>query len=184
MCDYYSIYKVETIGDAYMAVAGLTEEPHKHRDARNCVAFARDAIDAVEDMVWENTSTPVQIRVGVHSGPVMSGIVGRRMPRYAFYGDTVNTASRMESTGVPMQVQISEATYKLCRSLSGKADRLAPWANIGGDWVEQDKSVKGKGENVKTFLSQRQVIQSVKHQLTKRKSSVWHTLESFRKDIP
>ncbi|EFJ41642.1 guanylyl and adenylyl cyclase family member, partial [Volvox carteri f. nagariensis] len=104
----HQVYKVETIGDCYMVCGGLAVDPlHAHK------VFAFAALEAARCVMMPGTGQPVRLRVGIHSGPVMSGIVGRKMPRFCLFGDTVNVASRMESTGVPGAVHISAATRAL-----------------------------------------------------------------------
>lgn len=103
LCTQYGIYKVETIGDCWMGATGLLADDPLH--ASRIVAFGRDMLAAAAS-VDSPLGGPVRIRVGVHSGRVMSGIIGSMRARYCLFGDTVNTASRMESTGVPGRVQV------------------------------------------------------------------------------
>lgn len=111
------VEKIKTIGDAYMAAAGVPEPAHDHAD--RAVAFACDMLLA---LATQDHASPFSLRVGVHTGPVVAGLLGRRRFVYDLWGETVNVASRLESSGVPGRVQVSEAT---ARALSGRW-RLIP----------------------------------------------------------
>ena len=90
---------METIGDAYMCVSGVPVR----NDDRHAAEIANMALDllaeTVEFKIRHRPGTRLQLRIGLHTGPCAAGVVGLTMPRYCLFGDTVNTASRMESNG-------------------------------------------------------------------------------------
>lgn len=94
----YRVYKVETIGDAYMVVGGLPARAPDHAEQVATMALHLLHL-AGRFRVRHLPDTQLRLRVGLHSGPVCAAVVGLTMPRYCLFGDTVNTASRMESTG-------------------------------------------------------------------------------------
>lgn len=112
LAEAHGLEKIKTIGDAYMAVAGLPAplEDHAPRAARAALAMHQ----AIARVAHE-TGEPLNLRIGLHSGPVVAGVIGRRKFAYDLWGDTVNTASRMEAHGVPGEIHCTEATAALVR---------------------------------------------------------------------
>ncbi|XP_031345081.1 retinal guanylyl cyclase 2 isoform X2 [Photinus pyralis] len=114
----YNVYKIETIGDAYMVVGGLPVRVPDH--AEQVATMALDLLhQSGRFRIRHLPGTPLRLRIGLHSGPCCSGVVGLTMPRYCLFGDTVNTASRMESTGAAWRIHLSEATKERLERAGG-----------------------------------------------------------------
>lgn len=109
LLDHYNIEKIKTIGDALMLVSGAPRRIKNHAKEMAKMALAMyDTLDAFNEEYGE----ALDLRIGIHTGPVVAGVMGKKKFTYDLWGDAVNTASRMESTGIPGIVHISETTYK------------------------------------------------------------------------
>jgi class 3 adenylate cyclase len=109
LADRFGLEKIKTIGDAYMAAAGVPAPRPDHVAA--AAAMALEGRECVSALRWPS-GTPVGVRIGIACGPVMAGVIGRRKFAYDVWGDTVNTASRLESSAAPGSIQVSEAVYE------------------------------------------------------------------------
>lgn len=109
IADKYGLEKIKTIGDAYMAVGGIPEPRADH-----CEAIANMALDMqhlMHDKYFKKYGG-LKLRVGIHSGPVVAGVIGQRKFSYDLWGDSVNTASRMESHGIADKIQVTQQVYE------------------------------------------------------------------------
>jgi class 3 adenylate cyclase len=106
LCQTHGVEKIKTIGDAYMAVAGVPNPNPDHAAAAAAVALGMLRV-AARFKAWPGR---LQLRIGLSSGPAVAGVIGRDKFAYDLWGDTVNTASRMESNGSPGRILVSDAT--------------------------------------------------------------------------
>jgi class 3 adenylate cyclase len=139
LAESLGVEKIKTIGDAYMAVAGL------RGDKDHAKTIAEMALGMVGGVAKFNRfDEPINVRIGIHTGPAVAGVIGKKKFIYDVWGDTVNTASRMESHGSPGAVHVTEETHRL---LEGTYD-FEPRGEI---------DVKGKGKMRTWFLRGRKL---------------------------
>jgi class 3 adenylate cyclase len=135
----YEVEKIKTIGDAYMAAAGLPEARADHAEVMGELAIGM--LEALERLN-RDAEIPFRARIGMHTGPVVAGVIGMHKFIYDVWGDTVNVASRLETCGLPGRIHVSE---EMCRALEHRY-HFEPRGII---------SLRGKGRMATAFLAGR-----------------------------
>ena len=138
----YGLEKIKTMGDCYMAVAGVDGATTLHGQAAADCALGM--LKAVESFNAAN-GTDLQIKIGIHTGPVVAGVIGKKKYAYDIWGDSVNLASRMQSHGLEGQIQIGSATFKLIESTHLCRSR-------------GPQAIKGKGTLETWFVEKRYIV--------------------------
>jgi len=138
----HGLEKVKTIGDAYLAVLGGMGS--RGRDSESALHFAHDLVDALGALEGE-TGIALQVRIGVHTGPVVGGVIGSSRLAYDYWGDTMNIASRLQSVAPANGIAVSEATYFLTRQRQVYEPRKTVLKGIG----ETEAYVAGLGRSTK-----------------------------------
>ena len=121
LCSKNNVQKIETVGKTYMACAGLKEcEIDFQLDrsySRNCanrvINLALDMMKYARHYTWGEFGTPITLKIGINNGPVIAGVIGLHKPQFSLIGDTINTTSRVTSTGEANKVTISESVYDI-----------------------------------------------------------------------
>jgi adenylate cyclase len=135
LAEKYQVEKIKTIGDAYMVISGAPVECDNH--AHKIAAMALEMNGALKDVAI-NTGLDLHMRIGIHTGPVVAGVIGSAKFSYDLWGDTVNLASRMESTCIPNTIQVTQTTQKIIQDVYNFSEK----SNV---------EVKGKGV-VETYI--------------------------------
>jgi len=143
LAEKHGLEKIKTIGDAYMVVGGLPNPRKDHAEA--IIEMALDMQQAINIFNVE-TGSDCNIRIGINTGPVVAGVIGIKKFIYDLWGDTVNIASRMESHGIPGNIQISQSTYEQVKDIF--QDRFKDKYTLESRGLIE---VKGKGE-MQTYL--------------------------------
>ena len=110
LTEKYNVEKIKTIGDSYMVVAGLTSNTQDH--ATILFKFGQKLIE-ISSKYKDHMGDPILLRIGLNSGPAVSGVIGKSKFSFDIWGDTINTAARLESYGTPNKIHMSNNTFKL-----------------------------------------------------------------------